>query len=178
MPDPWDEADEAMGRVERQARRDQVEEEAEAERLRLMKRSLTDVVWEAMQQGHRIVLSWTGGEARGVPSAAVTDLVLVPTEQGTTAVHLETVSTIEVVERRATAGSPGDRTLGSFVAFCRMVEGGPVTCELVGGRKVEGTLLATATDHLYIRTAGGVEFAAARGQVAAISVAGDFYFSL
>lgn len=178
MSDLWDEADEAMGRVERQARRDQVEEEAEAERLRLMKRSLTDVAWEAMQQGHRIVLCWPGGEACGVPSAAVTDLVLVPTEQGTTAVHLEAVSTIEVVERRATAGSSGDRTLGSFVAFCRMAEGASMTCELVGGRRIEGTLLATATDHLYMRTAGGVEFAAARGRVAAISVAGDFHFPL
>lgn len=71
-----------MGRVERQARRDQLEEEAGAEQLRLMSRSLTEVAWEAMQQGHRIRLTWSGGETQGVPSTAVDDLVVLPVEHG------------------------------------------------------------------------------------------------
>jgi hypothetical protein len=173
-----DDAEESMRSVERQARRDQVEEEAEAERLRLMSRSLTEVAWEAMQQGHRIRLTWPGGETQGVPSAAVGDLLVFPVEQGVQAVNLDAVATVEVIERRASKGSSGDRTLGSFVAFSRMVEGGQVTCHMIGGRSLDGVLVATATDHLYIATSSGSEIAAARNRVAALSVAGDFPFAL
>jgi hypothetical protein len=59
-----------------------------------------------------------------------------------------------------------------------MVEGGQVSCVMVGGRRVDGVLVATATDHLYIRTSTGSDTAAARTQVAALSVAGDFPFAL
>ena len=178
VPDPWDEAEESMGRVERQARRDQVEDEAAAEQLRLMSRSLREVAWEAMQQGHRIRLTWPGGETQGIPTAVVSDLVVLSVEQGVQAVNLDAVATLEVTERRVGRGSSGDRTLGSFVAFCRMVEGGQVSCAIVGGRRLAGLLVATATDHLYIRTGSGGDMAAARAQVAAISVAGDFPFAL
>ena len=167
-----------MSRAERQARRDQVEDEAEAERLRLMKRSLTDVAWEAMQRGHKIRVTWLGGVNHGIPFAAIGDLVILTLDQGRLAVNLETVTSLEVVERRAGPGSTGDRMVESFVAFCRLVEGTHVTCHAVGGGRVDGTLLATATDHLYIRTGTGGEVALVRSQVAAISVVGDFLFSL
>lgn len=176
MPDPWDDAEEAMSRAERQARRDQVEEEAEAERLRLMKRSLTDVAWEAMQQGHRIRLSWSGGATQGVPAAAVGDLVILRFDQGIVAINLNAVASLEVVERRAGSGSTGERTVETFVAFCRMAEGTHVSCQVVGGGTVDGTLVATAGDHLYVRPATGGEAAVARSHVAAISVAGEFLF--
>jgi hypothetical protein len=177
VPDPWDDAEEAMSRAERQARRDQVEEEAEAERLRLMKRSLTDVAWEAMQQGHRIRLTWPGGADEGIPTAAFGDLVVLRLEQRVVAVNLDAVTAIEVVERGAGRGSTGDRTVESFVAFCRMVEGTHVSCHTVGNDRVDGTLVATATDHLYIRPSTGGEVAVVRSRVATISVAGDFPFS-
>lgn len=176
MPDPWDDAEEAMSRAERQARRDQVEEEVEAERLRLMKRSLTDVAWEAMQQGHRVRLMWAGGAVQGVPLAAFGDLVVLKLEEQVVAVNLGAVISVELVERRAGLGSTGDRTVESFVAFCRMVEGIHVTCHMAGGGRVAGTLVATATDHLYIRPSTGGEVAVVRSQVAALSVAGDFFF--
>jgi hypothetical protein len=174
VPDPWDDAEEAMSRAERHARRDQVEEEAEAERLRLMKRSLTEVAWEAMQQGHRIRLTWPGGSTQGIPAAAVGDLVILQFEGGIVAVNLDVVGSLEVVERRAGSGSTGDRTVESFVALCRMAEGTHVSCQMVGGRNVDGTLEATATDHLYIRPATGGAVAVARSHVATMSVAGDF----
>ena len=155
-----------------------MEEETEAEQLRLMSRSLTDVAWEAMQQGHRIRLTWPGGELQGIPTAAVGDLVLLSFEQGVQAVNLDVVATIAVTERRAGRGSSGDRTVESFVAFCRMVEGVQVSCAMLGGRRADGVLVATATDHLYIRSGSDSYVAAARTQVAAISVAGDFPFAL
>lgn len=176
--DPWDEAEESMGPVEREARRDQIEGEAEARQLHLASRSLVDVAWEAMQQGHRIRITWTGGEVQGVPSAAVEDLVVIPASDGVHAVNVTAVSTIEVIERRAGDGSVGDRTLGSFLALCRLVEGSPVTCHLLGGRRLDGVLETTAKDHLYVRTSSGAETAAARSQVAALSVFGDFALSL
>lgn len=177
VADPWDDAEESIGRVERQARRDQVEEEAGAEQLRLMSRSMTEVVWEAMQQGHRIRMTWPGGETQGIPTAAVGDLVVLPAEEGVQAVNLDAMATVEVIERRAGPGSSGDRTLGSFVALCRMMEASQVTCHMVGGRRLDGVLVATATDHLYIRTSSGNEVAAARTRVATLSVA-DFPFAL
>lgn len=167
-----------MGSVERQARRDQIEGEAEARQLHLASRALFDVAWEAMQQGHRLRLAWLGGEARGTPTAVIEDLVLLPVDHGVQAVNLNAVATVEVMERRKDRGSSGDRTLGSFVAFCRMAEGGTVSCEMVGGRRIDGVLTATATDHLLIRTATGGEVAVARSQVATVSVVGDFPFSL
>jgi hypothetical protein len=176
VPDPWDDAEEAMSRAERQARRDQVEEEAEAERLRLMKRSLTDVAWEAMQQGHRIRLTWPVGATQEIPSAAVGDLVILRFDQGLVAINLDAISSLEVVERRAGSGSTGERTVESFVAFCRMAEGTHVSCQVVGGGTVDGTLVATAGDHLYIRPPTGGEVAVARSHVATISVADDFLF--
>lgn len=178
MPDPWDDAEEAMSRAERQARRDQVEEEAEAERLRLMKRSLTDVAWEAMQQGHRIRVAWPGGTSQGIPAAAVGDLVVLRFDQGVVAINLDAVSSLEVVERRAGPGTTGERTVESFVAFCRMAEGTHISCHVVGGDSADGTLVATATDHLYIRPTTGGALAVARSQVATVSVAGDLLFSL
>lgn len=163
-----------MGPVERRARRDQIEGEAEARQLHVASRSLVDVAWEAMQQGHRIRITWIGGETQGVPSAAVEDLVVIPADDGIHAVNVAAVSTVEVVERRAGAGSVGDRTLGSFVALCRLVEGSPVTCHLLGERRLDGVLETTAQDHLYLRTSSGAEMAAAKSRVAALSVFGDF----
>ena len=167
-----------MSRAERQARRDQVEEETEAERLRLMKRSLTDIAWEAMQQGHRIRLTWPGGSNQGIPAAAVGDLVILRFGSGMVAVNLDVIGSLEVVERRAGSGSTGERTVESFVAFCRMAEGTHVSCQVIGGANFDGTLVATAGDHLYIRPVTGGEAAVARSHVATISVASDVLFSL
>jgi len=178
VPDPWDEAEESMGPVERQARRDQIEGEAEARQLHLATRSLAGVAWEAMQEGHRVRITWDGGDCLGVPTVALEDLVVMPADGGVQAVNLEAVTTIEIVERRVAEGSTGDRSLGSFVAFCRFVEGSPVVCHLIGGRRVDSVLVATAKDHLYIRPSSGSEMAAARSQVAALSVFGDFAFSV
>lgn len=178
VPDPWDEAEESMGPMERQARRDQIEGEAEAHQLHLASRTLTQVAWEAMQQGHRIRITWVGGEVLGVPATAIEDLVILPADEGIQAINLDAVSTIEVVEWRVGDGSAGDRTLGSFVALCRLVEGSPVSCDLIGGRRIAGHLAATAQDHIYIRTSSGAEVAAARSRVVALSVSGDFALSL
>lgn len=177
-PDPWDEAEDAIGPVERQARRDQIEGETEARQLHLASRSLVDLAWEAMQQGDRVRFTWVGGEAQGVPSAAIEDLVVLPAEDGIRAINLAAISTVEVIERRVRQGSSGDRTLGSFVALCRLVEGSPVACHLVGGRQIDGHLVATAQDHIYIRSGSGSEVAAAKSEIAALSVAGDFALSL
>jgi hypothetical protein len=59
-----------------------------------------------------------------------------------------------------------------------MVEGRQVRIQMTGGREVEGTLAATAYDHLLVRSHHGDEVALARSHVAAISVAGDPFLSL
>jgi hypothetical protein len=177
-PDPWNEAEDSMGTVERQARRDQIEGEAEGHQLHLAKRSLIDVAWEAMQQGDRVRITWEGGECRGVPSAALEDLVVMPTDDGVLAIRIEAVTAVEVTDKRSGKGSTGDRALGSFVAFCRLVEGHRLACHVVGGGRIDGILITTAQDHLYIRTGSGSEVAVARLQLAAVSVTGDFALSL
>jgi len=173
MRDAFDDSDDALNRAEREARRDQMAGEVEAEKLRLASRSLTDLVWEAMHRGDAVRLSWQGGEAHGVPLAAIGDLVVFATDDGVRAVNMKVVGTVEIAERGVDRGSAGDRTVGSFVAWCRMAEGREVEVDLVGGRRIEGRLEVTATDHLLVRGRGGFETGLARSQVAAISVVGD-----
>ncbi|GBE23244.1 hypothetical protein BMS3Bbin01_02628 [bacterium BMS3Bbin01] len=176
VPDVWDEMQEVGERAERDARREQTVAEAEARKLHLATRSVTDLVWEAMQQGHRVRFSWPGGEAVGVPSAAVGDLVVIQTERGARALNTAALSAVEVTEKKASRGSPGDRTVESFVAWIRMVEGRDARVDMRGGRWYEGTVLATASDHILLRGRHGDEIAVARSQIAAISVAGDPVF--
>lgn len=173
MSDVWDEMDESAGRIEREARLEQAAAEADALQLHLASRQMIEVAWTAMQQGDRIRLSWLGGSQTGVPSAAVGDLIVVATESGSAAVRVPAVSTIEVVDRRYGRGSAGDRTVESFVAWCRMIESASVTVATIGGGVVEGTLVAIAADHLLIRSGRGDEVAVARDHVAAVSVAGE-----
>lgn len=177
MPDVWDEMDETAGRIEREARREQAEMEADAHQLHLASRTMVEVAWASMQQGDRIRLWWVGGSVAGVPSAAVGDLIVVATESGAAGVNASVVSAIEVADRSFGRGSSGDRTVESFIALCRMVEGRPVRVHMVGGRSVEGTLVATAKDHLLLHASDG-DIALARSQIAAISVAGELFLAL
>lgn len=173
---PWDDigADlEGIGsEAEREARRERAGAEAEARELHLLSRGLVDVVREAMQAGDRVRLGWPGGETVGVPTAAVGDLVVFEASDAVRAVNLGAVATVEVVERHAAAGVVGDRTVGSFVAFTRLVAGREVTVSVVGGRSVTGTLVVTGSDHLLVRTRGGDDVAVARTGVAAVSLPG------
>ena len=58
--------------------------------------------------------------------------------------------------------------LGSFVAWCRMLEGLHVDVGLRGSSPVSGRLLAIAQDHLVV--AGDVEMAVAVADVAMVGV--------
>lgn len=173
MSDVWDEMDGVAGRVEREARREQAAAEAEARQLRLASRTLTDVAWDAMQQGRRVQLRWIGGELAGVPLAAVGDLIVIRTDDGAAGINVAVLGSVETIGERAGRGSMGDRTVESFVAWCRMIGARPVRVAVVGGRLVEGALVAVGSDHLLIRTRHGDDVAVARAQVAVVSVAGD-----
>ena len=170
--------DDAAGRMEREARREQATAEAEGRQLHLASRTLTDVAWEAMQRGDRLRVSWPGGELAGVVSAAVGDLVVIRTEVGAAGINTATVTSIEAVSGDSEHGAVGDRTVESFVAWCRMLVGQPARISVTGGRTVEGTLAAVAPDHLLIRLRGGGEVAVARTRVAVVSVAGEAFFAL
>lgn len=176
MPDLWDEAEEAMRSVERQARRDQLEGEREGYRHHLAGRTLDGFASDLMQRGDLIRIAWPGGSVRGLLKAAVADLAIVGLESRLYAVCLTAVATVEVVESRADSGSTGDRSLGSFVAFCRMVEGLSITVDLIGGEQVDGVLLATAPDHLVFQSGRG-EIAVALDKVAAALVPREFAFA-
>lgn len=178
MPDSWDEIDEAAGHVEREARREQAAAEAEALELHLASRTLTVVAWEAMQQGRRVQLRWVGGELSGVPLAAVGDLVVMRTDEGAAGVNVATLSSVETSEQKVDDGLVGDRTVESFVAWCRMVQGRPVHVSVLGGRTVDGVLVAVAPDHLMVRTRLGSDVAVTRSEVAAVSVAGDAFLAV
>ena len=160
------------------ARREQEAAEAEAQQLHLASRSLTDVAWEAMQQGLRVHLRWIGGELAGLPIAAVGDLVVMRTDEGAAGINAEFLGSVETIGEEADRGSAGDRTVESFIAWCRMIEARPVRVAVIGGSIVDGTLAAVASDHLLLRTRHGNEIAVARTQVAAVSVAGDPFLAL
>ena len=178
MSDVWEEMDGDVGRVEREARRVQEAAEAEARQLQLASRALTDVAWEAMQQGRRVQLRWVGGELAGTPLAAVGDLIVIRTDDGAAGVNVAAIGSVETTGERGDRGSVGDRIVESFVAWCRMIGDRPVRVAVTGGRLIDGVLVAVASDHLLIRTRHGSDVAVARTQVAAVSVAGDPFFAL
>lgn len=178
MPDVWDDMEDAASQVEREARRGQAAAEAEAMELHLASRTLTVVVWEAMQQGRRVRIQWVGGELVGVPLAAVGDLVVIGTDAGAAGANMEAVSQVEITQEKSGDGSAGDRTVESFVAWCRMIQSRPVRVAVVGGRMVEGVLVAVAPDHLLIRSRHGTDIAVAQSQVAVVSVAGDPFLAV
>lgn len=178
MSDVWDEMDEAASQAEREARREQAAAEAEALELHLASRTLTVVAWEAMQQGRRVQLRWIGGELAGVPLAAIGDLVVIHTDEGAAGVNVGALNSVEVWGEKVEDGSAGDRTVESFVAWCRMIQGRPVHVAIRGGTTIDGVLVAVAPDHLLIRTRHGNDVGAARTQVVAVSVAGDAFLAI
>ena len=175
MPDVWDEMNGVAGSVEREARREQEVAEAEAQQLQLASRTLTDVAWEAMQQGRQVRLRWIGGEMAGVPVAAVGDLIVIRTEDGSAGVNAIVLNSIETTREGVETGTVGDRTVESFIAWCRMVGERQVRVAVMGGRVVDGVLTAVASDHLLIRTRHGTDVAVMQSQVAAVSIAGDLF---
>jgi len=177
MPDLWDEMNGAAGRVEREARREQEAAEAEARQLQLASRTLTDVAWEAMQQGRRVQLRWIGGELAGVPTAAVGDLIVIRTDDGSAGINVIVLNSVEATGERVETGTTGDRTVESFIAWCRMAGEHQVRVAVMGGRVVDGVLVAVASDHLLIRTRHGNDVAVMQSQVAAVSVVGDLFIA-
>ena len=177
MPDVWDEIDGVTGRVEREARREQEAAEAEAQQLQLASRTLTDVAWAAMQQGRRVQLRWVGGEMAGVPIAAIGDLIVIRTDDGSAGINVIVLNSIEATGERIETGAVGDRTVESFIAWCRMVGEQQVRVAVVGGRVVDGVLVAVASDHLLVKTRHGNDVAVMQSQVAAVSVAGDLFLA-
>ncbi len=178
MSDPFEELDDTGSAVEREFRRDQAAAEAEAFQLQQATRSIVRLAWEAMQRGDRIRVSWLGGEVSGVPLAAIGDLVVIPTETHQMGVNTGSVSSLSILGGLGGEGSSGDKTVGSFVAWTRMLEGRAVRISLLGGETIEAKLIATAADHLLVQTRSGDETAIATGAVTAVSVAGDAFLAI
>ena len=178
MADPFDELDSPGSTVEREFRRDQAAAEADAVQLQRATRTMVTLAWEVMQRGDRIKVAWLGGEVSGVPIAALGDLVVVPTETHQMGINLGVVSLLSVLDGEGGEGSVGDRTVGSFVAWTRMLEGRAIRLSVVGGETIEATLVATARDHLLIETRSGGATAVATRSVVAVSVVGDAFLAI
>ena len=164
--------------MEREFRRDQAAAEAEAFQLQRATRSMVRLAWEAMQRGDRIRVAWLGGEVSGVPLAALGDLIVVPNETHQVGINIGSIDLVSLLVGPGGDGSSGDKTVGSFVAWTRMLESREVRVSLVGGETLEGTLIATAADHLLVQTRSGNETAISTRAVAAVSVAGDAFLAI
>lgn len=178
MADPFDELKDSASAVEREFRRDQAAAEADAFQLLRATRSMVGLAWEAMQRGGRIRVAWLGGEVSGIPIAALGDLIVVPIDAHQIGINIGSASQVSMLDGPGGEGLSGDRTVGSFVAWTRMLEGRQVRVLIVGGETIDATLVATAVDHLLIRTRSGNETAVAIRAVAAVSVAGDAFLAL
>jgi hypothetical protein len=178
LADQFDDLEDSGSSIEREFRRDQAVAEADAIQLQRATRTMVRLAWEAMQRGDRIRVAWLGGEVSGVPAAALGDLIVVPTETHQAGINIGSVSLVAVVEGDGGDGSVGDRTVGSFAAWTRMLEGRAVRLSVVGGETIEAILIATAADHLLVRTRSGSETAVATGAVAAMSVVGDAFLAI
>lgn len=178
MADQFDDLEDSGSSIERQFRRDQAGAEADAIQLQRATRTMVRLAWEAMQRGDRIRVAWLGGEVSGVPAAALGDLIVIPTENHQAGINVGSVSLVAIVEAESGDGSVGDRTVGSFAAWTRMLEGRAVRLSVVGGETIEATLIATAPDHLLVKTRSGTETAVATRAVAAVSVVGDAFLAI
>lgn len=123
--------------------------EGDAERLRHKRRTLVDVLWEAMQRGDRVTVSCHGHSFAGKLAAARGDLAVLATVDAEVAINLAAVDHVTFV--RDGDGVTGDRSYGSFRAYLGMleVEGPPV--RLLGGDvDLAGRVDAVAADHVVV----------------------------
>lgn len=167
-----DEVEAELRRIERSARREQMAAEEEALQLHLASRVLADVCREAMHRGTSLKVAWPGGALAGRPRSAVRDLLVLALESGQAAVNLHGVSEVSEGEKRSEWATTGDTDPGSFVAWCRMVEGSPVTVYTVAGHQVSGVLRAVASDHLLVQAGSRSTVVALAGAVA-VRIEGD-----
>ena len=164
---PFDDLADVARRGAREWEREMAVGEADAEQLRMRGRSLTDVLWEAMQRGDIVTLILGERELTGRLLGARNDLAVVALSDGVAAVNLSSVDAARL--GRGGEGTSGDRTYGSFRAYLGMleVEGRPVVV-LGRGVEVRGTVVAVAPDHLLVRATSDVNWALPLRAVAAV----------
>lgn len=159
--------EEELRRIEWRARQEQAELESESVQLHRASRTLARFGWELMQAGMMIRVVWPGDHIEGAPVWVERDLLMLESPTLRMGVNLAAVSSLAAAGRMNTPPQALEG-LGSFVAWCRMLEGLHVDVALHGSSHVSGRLLAVAQDHLLV--AGGVEVAVAIADVAMVSV--------
>ena len=178
MPELWDEFDRLQqdsARTERGRRRDQEAAEAEAIQLHLASRTLQRVLWEAMNQGRSVVVSWPGGSAGGRVVSAIGDLAVVAGPDRQYAIQIPRVEAIEVESSSVAEGTSGDREVATFAAWLRMAEGQEVAVHTTSGATRGGVMVAVTPDHVLVRLRSGGDVAVALARVAAVSVVGEIF---
>ena len=149
--DPYAELERELRRGVGAEWRDEAEiVERETELGRLRRRSLADVVTEAMHRGDRVVLGTRAGDVIGDPVFVGTDYVAVRSEFRWLDVPLER-ATIRI-ERRAGGGHTtrgGSRTFKARLAEYEHT-GEPITLHLGGTADVTGRVAVAAGDHCVV----------------------------
>lgn len=143
--------------------------ETDAEVLRLRRRSIVNVLWEAMQRGDRVTLTLGRHSFTGKLEAARGDLAMVTTPELDVAINLSHVDAAHI--ERGAGGVVGDRTFGSLRAYLGMLEVDGVSVRILGrGVDVQGRVVVVAEDHLWVEPDSGGESAIAIDALAAIVV--------
>ncbi len=151
-PDPFggDLADIARSGA-REWERDMAVWESDAETLRLRRRKIADVLWEAMQRGDLVSVVIAEHTFSGPLQAVRGDLAVLTVGDATVAVNTKSVHSV-AMERRS-GGVSGDRTYGSFKAYLGMLEVEGLVVRLVGDRlDVQGRIEVVATDHVLVES--------------------------
>lgn len=134
----------------REWERDMAAWETDAEMLRLRKRSLSAVLWEAMQRGDAVTVTVGGHTFSGPLVAARGDLAMITVGDSPVAVNVAAVDAV-AMERTGSAGVTGDRTYGSFRAYLGMIEVEATVVRIVGTRiDVRGQIQIVGTDHVLV----------------------------
>jgi hypothetical protein len=128
--------------------------EADAETLRLRRRSLTKVLWEAMQRGDQVTIAAFGHTFSGSLTAVRKDLAMLVNADTHIAVRLGSVDSAHLTPGRG--GETGDRTFGSFRAYLGMLEVEGTVVRLVGRDvDVRGRIEVVAEDHVLVAAMDG-----------------------
>lgn len=135
----------------REWERDMAAWESDAEMLRLRRRAISDVLWEAMQRGDLVTVVIAEHTFAGPLRAVRGDLAVLTVADATVAVN--TASVHSVAMERASGGVSGDRTYGSFRAYLGMLEVEASPVRIVGERlDVRGRIEVVATDHVLVES--------------------------
>lgn len=155
--------------VEHEFRWEAEETQADAEKLRLRRRTLSDVALEAMERGDTITVVSGSTTVTGTMAYVRGDLAVIQSGHALASIHLGGPTVLRLTSRSLTGGSSSDHGSGSFKArLAEFEQTGEIITLVVQGitENLEGRISIVGTDHIGITGRDGTEWFAPIAHIA------------